>query len=63
MINNDTLSVCEIRQMYKLGCSGCVYLDNCLNYRNNHDGLKPYEVGKIQRNNNTSKEKEENGGF
>ena len=60
---NDTLSVCKLRQFYKLGCRDCTYLDNCLKYQNNHSGLKPYEVEKIQRNNNTSKEKEENGGF
>lgn len=60
---DNILSVCNLRQFYNIGCHGCIYLDKCLNYQNNNKGLKPYEVEKIQRNDNTSKEKEENGGF
>ena len=59
---NDMLSVCATRHLYEFGCRNCVYLDKCLNYQNNNNGLKPYETN-IQRDNNTSKEKEENGGF
>lgn len=54
-------TTCKIRQFYKLKCSTCTYLDRCLVYQNNHNGLKPYEV-EIQISNNTSNEKEENGG-
>lgn len=50
------LSICELRQFYALSCRDCVNLERCLNYQNNNNGLKPYEV------NNTSKKKE-NGGF
>ena len=58
---NVMFTTCKIRQFYKLKCSTCPYLDRCLIYQNNHNGLKPYEV-EIQISNNTSNEKEENGG-
>ena len=59
------LSICKLRQFYTLSCRDCVNLERCLNYRNNHNGLKPYEVEKKFKETTilAKKKKKKNGGF